>query len=110
MGIFHTITGEQYSGDCGLHLDILSEKLSNCITPGSNVRARPGRLHLQWPSQLEKQQSEVQYMYTKFEEGYEVVRGGAEDRLGLQLDLTTEQVIMRAMKTNSGLAAVSLKI
>jgi hypothetical protein len=67
---------------------------------GHNLYTKSARIYVQPMCKLQVQHPDV---YSRFEEGFHVVRRSDHPLTGLAVDVITEQVLMRSMKTSDGL-------
>ena len=82
------IKGER-TGDFNLHLNALSKMLPYFASSGHHHYAKSAHIYLQTMQALEKESPDV---YTKFQNGYHVVRRSDRYWAGLSTDLIIEQV------------------
>ena len=90
----------EYTGNWELHLQALSEMLPYIAASGHNHYTKSGFVYLKRMSNLQVQHHHV---YQHFVNGLHVVRRSDRCWAGLSTDLVIEQVLMRSMKTSSGL-------
>jgi hypothetical protein len=88
------------TGDWTLHLQILQDMLPYFAASGHNLYTKSVHLYLQKMAKLEDSNPVV---YSKFMDGFHVVRRSDRFWAGLSPDLVIEQVLMRSLKTTGGL-------
>ena len=88
------------TGDWKLHLQILQDMLPYFAASGHNLYTKSVYLYLQ---KMTKLQDSNPFVYSKFMDGFHVVRRSDRFWAGLSPDLVIEQVLMRSLKTTGGL-------
>ena len=88
------------TGNWRLHLQSVRKMLPYFAAAGHKLYAKAAYVYLQAMTMLPEIHPDV---HQKFEEGYHVVRRSDRYGVGLFTDLIIEQVLMRSVKTHSGL-------
>ena len=83
-----------------LHQQSVRDMLPFFAAAGHHHYAKSGYLYLQQMEELHDKHPEI---YSKFKEGYHVIRRTDRFWAGLSTDLVIEQVLMRSLKTTGGL-------
>ncbi|CAG2250738.1 unnamed protein product [Mytilus edulis] len=88
------------TGDWFLHLHAVQEMLPFFAATGHNLYLKSAYCYLQ---QMQTLETEYPDMYSKFCEGYHVVRRSNRYWAGISTDLAIEQTLMRSVKTSGGM-------